>query len=261
MSYLFRSILFILVFVGCVQQPTTQTTYKKPKVQTKIIKDHPNMHRATLRPYKVLGKIYRPTIPNIGYKQAGVASWYGMQFHGKYTSNGEVYNMYDSTAAHKTLPMNTIVKVTNLKNQKSTLVRVNDRGPFVNSRIIDLSYKAAKALDIIKHGTSNVTIEVVQLSNNLPKVQNSIQISKPHKSSSSTKIFLQIAAFKNFYSAVKLKNKYSYLDKPVLIKKITTSNNVYYKVIIGYFNSKAEVNQFKLNNPKFKKSIIFKGKI
>ncbi len=105
------------------------------------------MHRATMRPYTVGGKRYYPTMVSVGDTFSGIASWYGRDFHGKKTSNGEYYNMYDFTAAHKTLPMNTMLKVTNLRNNRSVIVRVNDRGPFVNNRIIDLSYAAAKRLD------------------------------------------------------------------------------------------------------------------
>jgi len=114
---------------------------------TSKINNSSSMHRATMRPYTVGGKRYYPTMVSVGDTFSGIASWYGRDFHGKKTSNGEYYNMYDFTAAHKTLPMNTMLKVTNLRNNRSVIVRVNDRGPFVNNRIIDLSYAAAKRLD------------------------------------------------------------------------------------------------------------------
>lgn len=108
------------------------------------------MHKATMRPYQIAGKWYYPTLAKVGNVQDGIASWYGPNFHAKKTSNGETYNMYAMTAAHKTLPMNTMVKVNNLENGKSTVVRINDRGPFVTGRIIDLSNKAAHAVDMVK---------------------------------------------------------------------------------------------------------------
>ena len=95
------------------------------------INNSPEMHRATMKPYSVFGVKYYPEIAKIGDKFDGIASWYGPDFHSKKTSNGEIYNMYDMTAAHKTLPMNTVVRVDNLENGKSTIVRINDRGPFV----------------------------------------------------------------------------------------------------------------------------------
>lgn len=92
----------------------------------------------------------------------GIASWYGKKFHGRKTSNGEIYNMYDMTAAHKKLPFDTIVKVTNLKNGKSVKVRINDRGPYKKGRIIDLSYKAAQQIGMVKDGVTKVKIEIIK---------------------------------------------------------------------------------------------------
>ncbi|MCR4941651.1 MAG: septal ring lytic transglycosylase RlpA family protein [Campylobacter sp.] len=114
-----------------------------------------------MRPYNINGKTYYPTVVRVGDKASGIASWYGPSFHGKKTSNGEIYNMYNLTAAHKTLPMNTIVKVTNLRNHHSVVVRINDRGPFVANRVIDLSKAAATQLGMIGSGTTPVSMEVV----------------------------------------------------------------------------------------------------
>ncbi len=110
------------------------------------------------RPYQIDGKYYYPMADASGFYQKGIASWYGKDFHGRKTSNGEVYNMYAMTAAHKTLPMNTWVRVTNLENKKEIVVRINDRGPFVDRRIIDLSYTGASKLGIVGPGTARVKI-------------------------------------------------------------------------------------------------------
>jgi len=112
--------------------------------------------------YTVFGKRYVPLSSAEGFKQEGIASWYGKDFHGKKTANGERYNMYAMTAAHKILPMNTTVRVTNLSNGKAVYVRINDRGPFVDNRIIDLSYTAASRIGIIQMGTGRVRIEAIQ---------------------------------------------------------------------------------------------------
>jgi rare lipoprotein A len=125
------------------------------------INNSKEMHKYTMRPYSVFGIKYYPFIANIGDRFEGIASWYGPDFHSKKTSNGEVYNMYDMTAAHKTLPMNTVLRVENLDNGKSIIVRVNDRGPFVKGRIIDLSNKAANEIDMVRRGTANVRITVL----------------------------------------------------------------------------------------------------
>lgn len=111
--------------------------------------------------YEVLGESYRVMKSSSGYKERGVASWYGKKFHGRLTSNREPYDMYAMTAAHKTLPLPTYVKVTNLRNNKSIVVRVNDRGPFVHNRIIDLSYAAALKLDMVRDGTSLVEVTAI----------------------------------------------------------------------------------------------------
>ena len=111
--------------------------------------------------YEVFGKSYTVMPSGTGYRERGVASWYGKKFHGRLTSNRETYDMYQMTAAHKTLPLPTYVRVTNLRNNRSIVVRVNDRGPFVHNRIIDLSYAAALKLDMVRDGTSLVEVTAI----------------------------------------------------------------------------------------------------
>ncbi|GAA5219219.1 septal ring lytic transglycosylase RlpA family protein [Corallincola platygyrae] len=111
--------------------------------------------------YKVRGIRYQVMNSAEGFADEGTASWYGAKFHGHLTSNGEIYDMYSLSAAHKTLPLPTYVRVTNLANDRSVIVRVNDRGPFHGDRIIDLSYAAAYKLDMLKSGTANVKIEAI----------------------------------------------------------------------------------------------------
>lgn len=111
--------------------------------------------------YQVRGKDYQVLNSAQGFEETGIASWYGKKFHGHFTSNGEIYDMYSMSAAHKNLPLPTYVKVTNTTNNKSVIVRVNDRGPFHQSRIIDLSYSAAYKLDMLKTGTANVKITAI----------------------------------------------------------------------------------------------------
>lgn len=118
--------------------------------------------------YVVRGKRYYVMKSSKGFVQRGIASWYGKKFHGRKTSNGETYNMYAMSAAHKTLPIPTYVQVTNLDNGKQVIVRVNDRGPFHANRIIDLSYTAAKKLDIVGHGTGRVEIRAIEPGQPMP---------------------------------------------------------------------------------------------
>ncbi|SEA62457.1 septal ring lytic transglycosylase RlpA family protein [Alkalimonas amylolytica] len=111
--------------------------------------------------YRIFGVDYRPKTDLTEYKATGIASWYGMKFHGHKTANGEVYDMYSMSAAHKTLPLPSYVLVTNLVNQKSAIVRVNDRGPFHQDRIIDLSYAAAHKIGMLQQGTAPVQVELI----------------------------------------------------------------------------------------------------
>jgi rare lipoprotein A len=127
--------------------------------------------------YEVLGQTYRVMDTGSGYKERGVASWYGKKFHGRLTSNREPYDMYEMTAAHKTLPLPTYVKVRNLRNNKSIVVRVNDRGPFVHNRIIDLSYAAAMKLDMVRDGTS--LVEVTAITFDEPSGDRPVRIVEP----------------------------------------------------------------------------------
>lgn len=155
-------LLTIFLFTGCSQKSydTDIDKFYKDTKNSKI-NNSKEMHRYTMRPYSVFGIKYYPFIANVGDKFDGIASWYGPDFHSKKTSNGEIYDMYDMTAAHKTLPMNTVVRVDNLENGKSIIVRINDRGPFVRGRIIDLSNKAANEIDMVRKGTAKVKITVL----------------------------------------------------------------------------------------------------
>lgn len=114
--------------------------------------------KGTQRPYTVRGVRYYPLRSAAGFSQKGKASWYGRRFHGRRTASGERFNMYAMTCAHKRLPMNSRVRVTNLRNGKSVVVRVNDRGPFARGRVIDLSYAAAKKLGFVRAGTARVRV-------------------------------------------------------------------------------------------------------
>lgn len=123
-------------------------------------RDEP-INQATLKPYSINGKRFVPLRSAEGFVQEGRASWYGKKYHGRKTSNGEIYDMYKMTAAHPTLPLPSYVRVTNVVNQRSVIVRVNDRGPFIGNRIIDLSYVAARKLGVVSSGTGNVIVESI----------------------------------------------------------------------------------------------------
>ena len=143
--------------------------------------------------YTVLGKTYYVKDSAAGFKQKGIASWYGSKFHGRRTSSGEDYSMYAMTAAHKTLPIPVFVEVTNIDNGRTAIVKVNDRGPFHEGRIIDLSYAAATKLGVAQTGTANVKIRVVT-----PEADKKRRRSETFVESSvseGAKLFVQVAAF------------------------------------------------------------------
>ena len=154
--------VILAITIGCAPHRSVQ------KVQFKgrgILANYPDLKAGpekASKPYRVMGKKYYPLKTSKGFSQTGTASWYGPKFHGKLTANGETYNQMAGTAAHKTLPFNTILLVENLENGKSTVVRVNDRGPFVGTRIIDLSKLGAQQIGMIGKGTSRVRITAMK---------------------------------------------------------------------------------------------------
>ncbi len=231
------------------------------------------MHRATMRPYYVGGKKYYPSSVRIGTKYRGIASWYGDDFHGNLTSNGERYNMFSYTAAHKTLPMNTMVKVTNLRNHKSVVVRINDRGPFVPNRIIDLSYAAAKTLGMISTGTAPVEITVLGFNGKIyssKPVHKTTLINSPKKIATKTTEYIakpqfgefgvQIGAFKDLKKANAYKKRYNnYLNRYYAIIE-RSHDNVFevYRVILKGFKNEKEARDF-INSSKIPNAFIVKN--
>lgn len=183
-------------------------------------------------PYRVHGKVYQVDNHPEGFTQSGKASWYGKKFHGKKTSNQEIFDMYKLTAAHKTLPLPSYVEVTNLKNNKKVVVKVNDRGPFVGDRIIDLSYAAAKALDFVHDGIADVHIRVINAPKNL--------VSKPIKQGLT---YLQLGAFADQNTAYNLAKKASQLlGIETFVTILTTGNGALHRVRIGPIASESTVN-------------------
>jgi rare lipoprotein A len=150
-------------------------------------------------PYRVLGRSYEVIDSADGYTAVGIASWYGAKFHGRRTSSGEKYDMYTLTAAHRYLPLPNYARVTNLENGRSVIVRVNDRGPFHEDRIIDLSYAAAVRLGFAEQGTARVRVEVVTPSEQLPAVASN------NATPNGDQIFLQAGAFSDRAAAQRLK--------------------------------------------------------
>jgi peptidoglycan lytic transglycosylase len=211
------------------------------KIVQAIPKKEPKSKYGNPKSYTVFGKRYHVLNSANGYKLQGDASWYGKKFHGERTSSGEAYNMYAMSAAHKTLPLPTYVKVTNLENKLNVVVRINDRGPFHDGRIIDLSYSAAKQLRIVDNGTGRVEVEAID-PQNWPVKMASAQIKnkpiKPLLSNFVSRSYIQVGAFSNANNALglatKLRNLFEY---PVTISKKKSKNQMLNVVKIGPFSS------------------------
>lgn len=245
-------ILALFFLSGCSSKSSSSyvappQSYSGDKKTYNDAVDKKDYNHPTMKPYEIRGIKYYPTVVNVGDILHGNASWYGPDFHGKSTSNGETYNMYDMTAAHKTLPMNTIVKVTNKNNGKSTVVRINDRGPFVETRIIDLSNTAARNIDMVGVGTAPVKVEILGFHS---RERRDIPLLKDLKDTPQDQLIdgfaLQIGSFARFEGAVATQKKYNNIDGyKTIIKDVETSNGRLFRVWLKGFRSEQEARDYK----------------
>ena len=234
-------------------------------INSALPKNEPYLKRAN-RPYKALGTTYRPMTSWQPYKARGVASWYGKRFHGKKTASGEVYDMYSMSAAHTTLPLPSYVKVTNPANGRSVIVRVNDRGPFKSSRLIDLSYAAAYQLRFISNGSTTVEIEAINPNNSasnttaepetVASTDNTIvataqstaansltenpSANPPINPSSTLQYFVQAGAFKKEANAQALIKRIMTMEIAPNVGINSVYNNDLYRLKLGPYDNKPE---------------------
>jgi rare lipoprotein A len=195
---------------------------KPETVRDAIPKNEPIKKAGNKNPYTVLGQTYHLLSQEQAktYKEQGGASWYGLKFHGHKTSNGETYSIYGMTAAHKTLPIPSYVKVTNVANGKTTVVRVNDRGPFHPGRIIDLSYAAATKLDYINQGTAEVIVEAIDVDRYLAEAKKAPKLPSEAQLNAPKEWILQVAALSNKTRANEIKAQLQQaLGKPVFLEQ------------------------------------------
>lgn len=228
------SVICLFILVGCAgrkpvagrQPPPSQPSATPPETAEKAKRstdaDTSKAARASKR-----AKVFSPPAAP-GYTEEGNASWYGEPFHGRRSSNGEIYDMYKLTAAHRTLPFETMVRVTNLKNGKSTTVRITDRGPFVGNRVIDLSMAAAREIEAIGSGVVPVRVEVLS----------------PGIDPNSGFFTVQVGAFRDRSNAERLRDRLM-LDYPrVFIQQYELPEGVYYRVLVGKISGEEEARQF-----------------
>lgn len=251
--------LIILLFAGCSQQPISPPEPSPPTTGNEGRYEHDKdfgpdkdidlsqipdaVPRREVRttagnknPYTVLGKTYHLIKDETSYKERGYASWYGKKFDGYHTSNGEVYDMYAMTAAHKTLPIPSYVRVTNLQNGKSVVVRVNDRGPFHQDRIIDLSYAAAQRIGIHQVGTGYVEVEIVLPNDSAPVPRLNQRPTGHVEAALPPGTFLQVGAFGNKLAAEEFAQSLrAQLTIPVILVS-TVSPKEIHRVRLGPFS-------------------------
>lgn len=235
-----------------------------PNIGGTSMRESPAIQEATMRPYQVSGKWYYPEKVALGNTFDGYASWYGEDFHSKKTANGETYNMHAHTAAHKTFPINTVLKVLNVENGKSTIVRINDRGPFVEGRIIDLSGAAAQDIDMVKSGTAKVRLEVIGFGGVINKasqdeiksVQSNDVITKEFQVDNTPKYVsggdfgIQVGSFRNKEGAKITQERFSH-NPPYqsVIKEFMLDGAPIYRVFLMGFQSEQEARDFLKKNP------------
>jgi rare lipoprotein A len=231
----------VLLFTGCSSRVARDTGDAAPQepvdisgIPDAVPRNEPISRYGNPVSYEVMGHRYYTLKSRNGYVERGIASWYGTKFHGQRTSSGEVYDLYKMTAAHKTLPLPTYARVTNLKNGRSIIVKINDRGPFHPNRIIDLSYVAAAKLGILEYGTGIVEVEAINPS--APK-QPMLAAREPaaHQGSS---LFLQVGAFSNRDNAQRLSSKLQNARiGDIHIMEASNASGPIYRVRIGPLDS------------------------
>ncbi len=204
------------------------------KHTTAHLPDGAGGHPKTGAPYQVAGRWYTPMQQAVHYDEQGIASWYGKDFHGRKTANGERYDMHAFSAAHKTLPLPTLVRVTNLDNGRSVIVRVNDRGPFVKDRLIDLSYAAARALGFAEHGTAHVRVQTLE--NNSPQPAPAHDAPAP----ASAGRYIQVGAFASQANAMAMQQRLQ-RDFPAIQIQSPHGDDHLFRVRIGPLSRQHEI--------------------
>lgn len=231
MKHLSLLLLLLIALSGCAGRDRTisapakkwvTTAGKYDKTDTKV--------PGTQRPYKIKGKTYYPLPSAEGFEQKGIASWYGKPFHGRKTSNGETYNMYSRTAAHKTLPMNTHVLVKNLDNGREMVLRINDRGPFVRGRIIDLSHTGAEELGVLAKGTARVHISALGEAVTIEEEGQKVKRFLPHEDFSRGNFYIQIGSFTNKDNALRLQTKMEGKGHEVAVRVYDRGDKIFHRV-------------------------------
>ncbi len=197
----------------------------------------------TQRPYEVFGQRYHPIDCADGFYETGMASWYGHPFHGRPTSSGETYDMHAMTAAHRVLPMGTFLLVRNLENGREIIVRINDRGPFARNRILDLSYRSAKEIDMIRDGTAKV--EIRSIDPNTPDIAKRVEAAHPDYFTGDFTV--QVGAYSDKSRAEAVADNLRNAGKDVYISSTSVNGQSVHRVRVGRFASMADAERLKIH--------------
>jgi rare lipoprotein A len=227
-------LLSMLFFTACTSSPSGRYTVSDDGAPPSVIgpedvldavpRADPILSSGNKSPYKINGVTYEVMQNTSAYRERGIASWYGTKFHGHETSNGEIYDLYRATAAHKTLPIPSYVRVTHIANGRSVVARVNDRGPFHPDRVIDLSYAAAVKLGYMAQGTAEVEIELIKVEG----------VEDRRGSPGGDYRYLQVGAFGHQPSAQRLHAELAaFLTFPVNINTVNSDQGSLYRVRVG----------------------------
>lgn len=241
------SLMLITVVAACSSTGTPELSGLSPQAQAITIKQYGGVYKVG-NPYKIMGKWYYPA-EDYNYSEVGMASWYGEDFHAKKTANGERYDMNTLTAAHRTLPLPSIVKVTNLENGRSLVLRVNDRGPYAKERIIDISKRGAQLLGYQTKGITKVRVEVMAkeskalkaalLGQNVPDNVTIPVMKVPATASLASSYYIQAGSFSQKEYADNLSAKLSKFGKS-RVNNAFVGNTMFYRVRIGPFSHEEE---------------------
>lgn len=231
----------IFLFAALLLMILGLTACGGPSYRVKVLDKPGSGLKGTQKPYEVNGERFDPLLNADGYAEEGTASWYGPDFHGRKTSNGEVYDMHDYTAAHKTLPMNVYVRVTNRSNGRQSVVRVNDRGPFIRGRVIDLSYAAAKDLGVVGPGTAPVRIEA--LGYREPAVAGGVVTYRRPASYVAGPFTVQVGAFTVLANAQRLADELRLSYGASSLVEGWVSGQKFHRVRVGLYATMAEAEQ------------------
>ena len=265
-------VVSIAVLAACSSRDGPGSTWRVDSNYKDAVPKVEPLASGSNKPYTIRGKRYVPDTREVAYEKRGVASWYGKHFHGKKTSNGEVFDMYGMTAAHTTLPIPSYVHVTNLKNGRSVIVRVNDRGPFVDNRIIDLSYAVATHLGFVNEGTAQVIVRRIlpadiragRIPSTTANPKGGGQVQQPmveptwpttdtevmmgqntstdHATTGALSggFYIQIGAFQSSDNAYNVKNRLSATDAQLATKLRVNQEGGIYKVYAGPYVSEGQ---------------------